>query len=408
LRGRLEAPGRAARFAELLALAVGFSKGQRLQALRRECGERRRALGDIAGALEQYVALLALVPEDREVEDRLRQLAELGNDATALASGLTAGALAATGERRVELLMRAARVEDRQLGRKAEAVGLFAAAAAEEAAPADVRLEALRRLEALHEELGDVPARLEVLERLAGAEPEAADQRQVWARVAELARAGGDVDRALAAWNGRLAVDASDTEALAASRALLVDAERWPALIQLLRRRIEGAPAPHQVRADLIEIATVARARTRDLGTAIDTWREIATRFGEDDACVDALVDLLAESGRFGELGELLGRRAGVDRRVHADRLARLGDTLRERLEDPRGAIEWYGRALEVEPAHEAARAGLTALLADAALAPLAAEPLARAAERTDAWQLLLDLVTHRQAEPATARARLL
>jgi hypothetical protein len=95
---------------------------------------------------------------------------------------------------------------------------------------------------------------------------------------------------------------------------------------------------------------------------------------------------------------------------VHADRLARLGDTLRGKLDDPRAAIGWYARALEVEPAHEGARAGLTALLAVAASAPLAAAPLARAAERTDGWQLRLDLVPHRLAalETDAARARLL
>ena len=411
LRGRLDAAGRGSRVAELLATAIAFSQGERLQALRRECGERRRALGDIAGALEQYVALCALLPEDHEIEDRLRQLADLSGDAVALTRGLTAGARATTvAERRVELLVRAARVEDRQLGRKAEAAALFSAAATEEAAPLEIRVEALRRLEVLHDELGDLPARLDVLERLAAAEPKPADKRLAWARVAELARGRGDVDRALAAWNGRLAVDPADDEALAASRALLLEAERWPVLIELLRRRVDRAPAEHQVRADLVEIASLARTRTRDLGKAIDTWREIAGRFGEDDACVDTLVDLLAEGGRFGELGELLAQRAGVDRRVHADRLARLGDTWRLRLDDARGAIGWYGRALEVEPAHEAARAGLTTLLTDAALAPEAAAPLARAAERTDGWQLLLDLVPHRLAalENGGARARLL
>ncbi|HSY40585.1 MAG TPA: tetratricopeptide repeat protein, partial [Polyangia bacterium] len=280
----------------------------------------------------------------------------------------------------------------------------------EEVAPLEIRVEALRRLEVLHDELGDLPARLDVLERLAAAEPKPEDRRLTWARVAELARGRRDVDRALAAWNGRLAVDPADAEALAASRALLLEAERWPALIELLRRRVESAPADHQVRADLVEIATLARTRTGDLGKAIETWREIAARFGEDDACVDALVDLLAESGRFGELGELLTQRAGVDRRVHADRLARLGDTLRLRLEDARGAIGWYACALEVEPAHQLARAGLTALLTDATLAPVAAPPLARAAERTDGWQLLLDLVPHRLAtlDNGGARARLL
>src|SRR5579871_1259280 len=225
LRAHLLAAGRAARVAELLAVAIDFSKGERLQALRRECGERRRALGDVAGAIEQYVALFALCPEDRETEDRLRQLAELGGDPAALARGLTAAARATSvDERRVELLMRAARVEDRQLGRKAGAAELFAAAAGEPRAPLEVKLEALRRLEALHDELGDVPSRLAALEGLAAAEPEPADKRLAWARVAELARSRGDVDRALRAWNGRLDADPADGEALAASRALLLEA----------------------------------------------------------------------------------------------------------------------------------------------------------------------------------------
>jgi tetratricopeptide (TPR) repeat protein len=416
LRGRLDAASRADRVAELLAVAIDFSTGERLQTLRRERGERLRALGNTGGAVEQYVALAALAPDDREVEDRLRQLAESAGDPAALARGLTAAARAsAVHGRRIELLMRAARVEDRQLGRKREAAALFAAAAVESAAPPEVRLEALRRLETLHAELGDLPRRLEVLEQLAAAEPRLADQRLVWALVAELARGHGDVDRALAAWDARLALAPADAEALAASRALLLDAERWPALIALLRRRVDIATAAHQVRADLVEIATLAHTRTRDLPVAVDTWREIATRFGEDDETVDALADLLAESGRFAELGELLAERAGVDRGVHAGRLARLGDTLRERLEDPHVAIAWYGRALEVEPAHEAARAGLAALLAaatpaDAVLASRAAEALAQAAERTDSWQLLLELVPHRVAalEARAARARLL
>jgi tetratricopeptide (TPR) repeat protein len=407
LRPRLEAAGRGAHVPELLATAITFSEGPRLLALRRECGERLQALGDHAGALDQYVALVALAPEDREIEDRLRQLADAAQDPARLASGLRAAARACpAGERRVELLMRAARVEDRRLGHKAEAAGLLTAAAGEQGAPLEAQLEALRRLEEIHEELGEPARRLDALERLAAIEPKADEKRLVWALVARLALTGGDVDRALAAWQARLDLDATDAEALSAARALLVGAERWPALIDLLRRRVDGGPPAHQVRADLVEIATLARDKTRDLPRAIDAWREVATRFGEDEENVAALADLLEESGRFAELAELLQRRAGFDRRALADRLARLGAAFAGRLGDATAAVESYGRALEGEPAHEAARAGLVALLADATLAPAAAAYLARAAERTDSWQLLLDLVPHRLVGLADAGAR--
>ena len=122
------------------------------------------------------------------------------------------------------------------------------------------------------------------------------------------------------------------------------------------------------------------------------------------------LADLLEEGERFAELAQLLARRAGLDRRAFADRLARLGGALARRLGDAAAAAEQYGRALEVEPAHAAARVGLVGLLGDAALAPVAAGHLARAAERTDSWELLLDLVPHRLAglTDAGARVRLL
>jgi tetratricopeptide (TPR) repeat protein len=413
LRPRLEGAGRAARVPELLATAISFSEGRRDRtlALRRECGERLHALGDLAGALDQYVALAALAPEDREIEDRLRQLADAARDPARLASGLRAAARAcAAGERRVELMMRAARVEDRRLGRKAEAAELFAAAAGEEGAPLDARLEALRRLEEIHDELGEPARRLDALERLAPLEPKDGEKKLVWALVARLALEGGDVDRALAAWQARLDLDAADVEALAAARALLVGVARWPALIELLRRRVNGGPPAHQIRADLVEIATLARERTRDLPLAIETWREIAARFGDDEESAAALADLLEESGRFDELAQLLERRAGLDRRALADRLARLAAAFGARLGNAPAAVEWFGRALEVEPAHEAARAGLVAMLAEQALAPAAAASLARAAEHTDSWELLLDLLPHRLVglQDAGARVRLL
>jgi tetratricopeptide (TPR) repeat protein len=402
LRQFHEAEGEAARIPALLEIAIRFSEGPALCALRRECGERRHAQGDLGGALDQYVALAALVPEDLEVEDRLRQLAEAAGDPARLARGLAGAAAACTADRRrVELLMRAARVQDRQLGDRVQAAALFERALAEAAAEPAVRLEALRRLEELHGAMGDDRQRLHALERLAGAEPRPGEQRLVWARAAELAATLGDVDRAVAAWQARSAVDPADGEALAAQVRLLAGAERWPALIEVLRRRIQTDQPVHQIRADLIEIATVAGERQGDLAAAIDAWREVTTRFGEDRESVGALADLYTRAQRAAELAELLSRNALVDRARHAELLTRLGDALRGPLAQAEASIEWYRRALEVEPAHPGARAGLTALLSDRALAPDAAEPLAEAAEQTGSWPLVLELLPHRLAGSA-------
>jgi len=155
---------------------------------------------------------------------------------------------------------------------------------------------------------------------------------------------------------------------------------------------------------------TLARERLGDVGRAIDLWREVVSRFGDDDESIGALADLYTENGSFADLAELLSRSANVDRGHHADRLARLADAQRLRLGDARAAVDWYGRALDVDPAHEGARAGLQALLAETSVATDAARRLAAAAARTDSWQLLLDLVPLRLAAAADRgeRARIL
>ena len=411
LRARYEANGAGARVPDLLRAAIQFAQGDRLRELRRECGERLHALGDVSAALDQYVALIALAPEDRSVEDSLRQLAEAARDPARLAAGLAVGAKACgAAERRAELLVRAAHVEDRQLGHPERASALYEDAIGGETGAPELRLESLRRLEEIYDALGDKAKRLHALERLAAVEPKPGAKRFTWALAAELALELGDVDRALGAWHARLALDAADVEALAAARGLLVRSERWAPVIDLLRKRIDSAPPAHQIRADLIEMATLARERLGDIGRAIELWREVVTRFGDDDESVGALADLYADSAAFGELAALLSRNANVDRGRHADRLARLADAHRLRLGDAPAAVTWYGRAVDIDPAHEAARSGLQALLADEAVANDAARVLAGAAAKTDSWQLLLDLVPLRLAgapDPA-AKARIL
>jgi len=407
LRARYEANGAGGRVPGLLQTAFEFAQGDRLRELRRECGERLHALGDVSAALDQYVALIALAPEDRAVEDSLRQLAEAARDPARLAAGLTVAATAcASPERRAELLARAAEVEDRQLGHAEPASALYEQAIGGESGSPELRLGSLRRLEEIYDALGDKAKRLHALERLAAVEPKPGGQRFTWALAAELALELGDVDRALGAWQARLTLDAGDAEALAAARVLLVRSERWPAVIDLLRKRIDSAPPAHQVRADLIETATLARERLGDVARAIDLWREVVTRFGDDDESVGALADLYTESGAFADLAALLSRNANVDRGRHADRLARLGDAHRLRLGDAPAAVTWYGRAVDVDPAHETARSGLQALLADDAVATEAARVLAGAAVKTDSWLLLLDLVPLRLAGASDPGAR--
>src|SRR4029079_17795874 len=163
LRLRYEATGAGARVPELLLTAIGFADGDRLRGLRRECGDRLHGLGDVSGALDQYVALIAHAPEDRVIEDSLRQLAEAARDPARLATALATAAGAcppAQADRRAELLVRAARVEDRQLGDPERASTLFEDAIGGEAGSPELRLESLRRLEEIYDALGNKQRRV--------------------------------------------------------------------------------------------------------------------------------------------------------------------------------------------------------------------------------------------------------
>ena len=207
LRLRYEATGAGARVPDLLRTAIGFASGDRLRDLRRECGDRLNTLGDVSGALDQYVALIALAPDDRAIEDSLRQLAEAARDPGRLAAALATAAAAcprrtATAAPSCWFARRASRIASSRHPERASA--LFEDAIGGEAGTPELRLESLRRLEEIYDALGNKARRIDALERLAAVEPKPGGKRFTWALAAELALEIGDVDRALGAWRARL------------------------------------------------------------------------------------------------------------------------------------------------------------------------------------------------------------
>ena len=222
------------------------------------------------GALDQYVALIALAPEDRAVEDGLRQLAEAARDpgAVGLGAGGRRSGACRTPERRAELLVRSARVEDRQLGRTERASELFEEAVGSEAGRPELRLESLRRLEEIYDGLGEQgeaartpssgsrpssPSPAQALHLGAGGGAGAGARRRGPGarRLAGAARAGSGRRR-----GARRGARAARPRASAGRRSSICCAGGSTA-----------RPPAHQVRADLIEMATLARDRLATSGT---------------------------------------------------------------------------------------------------------------------------------------------
>ena len=333
------------------------------------CGERLQAQGDSAGALEQFAALFCLTPGGRaRSSSRLRRAgrappaipAGLVRALCGRGRGLPAGPIA-----RLELLVgMRPRCSIDSSANRAEAVDLCwnrRWLTRRHRPSSGCRL--LRRLEELYgrarQRSRAACTRWSGWPRWSPALPSSGwcgrgrrSARPSWARPTgrwppgRRACCGIPRDRRGA---GGVRAAAGRGRALAGSDRAAAKARGQPA-----RPPTRSAPT-------WCQIATlVARSGWPICPRAIETWREVeqALRRGRRD-CVDALAELYAAAGRFDDRGRAAGPQRWptiADR--HADMLARLGDTLRERLAQPEPAIDCYARALEVDPAQAAARAG--------------------------------------------------
>ena len=168
---------------------------------------------------------------------------------------------------------------------------------------------------------------LDVLERLAAAEPEGRREATgLGPRRAARGRAGRHRSGASAAWQARLDPRSCATPRRWRPRARCSSGHaRWPDLIA--SSCDVASPArhpPHQIHADLVEIATLARVRVRDLPLR---HRHLARdrdplRRGRRQRR-DALADLLEESGAFGELRRVPGPAGRASIGARARRSAR-------------------------------------------------------------------------------------
>jgi tetratricopeptide (TPR) repeat protein len=416
LKARYEASGRSARVIPLLKAALELAPAGDRADLHRQMAERLAAAGDRPGAMEQLITLAGLEPGDARALERLRHLAELQADPRPYLRGLAAAAATPDVALRIDLWLEAARVQE-AIKDPAAALALYRQVQAEPGAAPGARLSAARKLAEL---LGTAPQaeqapgeRLAVLESLAELSvtaPLPAEQRSLLVEVARLSEDRGDVPRAAAAFSKLLEIDPSDRTAVDGLVALYERARDWEAMVGALKRRISVSPSPEAIRADLMRVARVQAAELGQLPAAIDTWSELRKTYGEDAETVNALGELLALAGRWGELADLLTRAGETDSARLAGLYCRLGDVCREKLSDPARAAAFYARALDVNPAHGPAQSGARALLELESSRVVAAEALARAHQAAGDWRSLASLCEVRLmgAPDDGARVRLL
>ena len=378
--------------------------------LREEAGQRLAELDDLPAAMDHYAALLAIAPESSVTEEKLRNLAERGGHHDRYADGVAAAARSAPNiepTRKVELLAEAARTRLERMTDVEGSIKLLVEASAVNGAAEHEQLAVARRLAALYAQTNRPKERLAVLERQAHLEASDVARASILSEAAKLAESLGDTDRALSLWERRVDSDPSDLSALDARIGILENQQRWDDLVVALESRAAKVAAPTQKRADLVRVAIVHQQQRRDLDSAIGAWTRVVADHKDDEEGISALADLLAETGRWKEMADLLEGASGRATQRTIGRLVRLGDALRSHLSEPVRALAAYRNAIAIDPSSKDSRAGLTALLEIASTRAAAADALAQAMRTTGDVTGVLELLPARLAEAHDDKTKL-
>ncbi|HEX4423645.1 MAG TPA: hypothetical protein VH165_37300, partial [Kofleriaceae bacterium] len=376
--------------------------------LHEEAGARLADLDDLPAAMDHYAALLAMTPGSSATEEKLRQLAERGGHHDRYADGVAAAARASRdATRQVELLGAAAGTRLDKLNNIEGAIQLLVEASAVTGAGEQEQLGVARKLAGLYAQTNRPRERLGMLERQAHLEASEAARSSILSEAAKLAESLGDTERALQLWERRIDSDPSDLSGLDARIGILDNQGRWDELVAALESRAAKVSAPNQKRADLVRVALVHHHQRKDLASAIAAWQRVVADNRDDEEGISALADLLAETGRWREMADLLEAASGRSTQRTIARLVRLGDALRGHLDQPTRALVAYRNAIAIDPGSKEARAGLTALLDLAATRAQAADALAQSFRTNGDLGGVLDLLPARLAEAKDDRTRL-
>lgn len=392
-------------FVAVLALEIALAEPSERVALELEAGDACMRLGDAEAAAKHFATAFESDPASPEARAKLRAASEKLSALSDYADRLEAAAERSDASTAAGLRAEAASVRATALGDTAGAIVAYERLLEETEDPGQ-KARLCRTLADLHRAAGRLDACLDLLEREAAFTPDGNDRRAVLREVALLASELGLSDRALAAWNARLASEPRDRESLDAVVALLEKNERHADLVAALRRRVALAATPADERRDLVAIARIEEGPLGDYAAAIETWSTIASRFGETAEVVDALSTGLSAVGRFAELAALLERAEQREGTHLGEVRARLGDVYRENLGRPEDAVAAYERSLDAHAREELARLGLAQLAEDPTVARRAVESLAKSYAATDEWQPELALVEQRLAHAQDDDAR--
>lgn len=297
------------------------------------------------------------------LDSELERLANFLEVPGALADAQVAAAegepLANDADRRLDLLIRAARIRSEASPEVAVEILRRALALRGDHAEALALMDgALVRL-GFHEDLRDVLARRVEVE---------ADERDRVELLRRLASLYEDIlantEAAEQTWRKLLDVEPSDGEALQRLSRTYAASGATKELIEVLERRIEASNDADERRSLRMQLATIQRESANDREAEIDVLRALLIEAPSDEEALANLTRALLAENRHGEAADVLQERANLA--PAADRKAGLmleaARLYSGPLADLHGAIERYEQVLQALPGQDGAVGDLVEL----------------------------------------------
>ena len=371
--------GNSNRWNDLLAVynrLLDAAKGEKdaprqVDMLRRIASIYADNLNNTSRAMELLGEAMALAPGDKESRNMMARIHESRKDWRALIDLRKSELATATGNDALEVRVQLARLAEDRLGDRSEAIATWREILEQHG---DVEV-ALQALQSLYEKDNRWSDAAEILRRKVAQAKDETWAVELLTRLADMhADKLQQPAEALQVWAEVARRKPGHERANAALRAAYVAEARWDDLVALYEQQGKLAGA--------LDVLYAAAEQLADEGERLGLYRRIAAlardRVGEPERGLKALEQVLAlqpdnqqvarqllpiyrERGDWARvlaIYEVL-LASSVDDDDRLDTIAVMRDVALQKLNDPRRALHWAGRAYQIRPGDEVLRAGL-------------------------------------------------
>lgn len=321
-------------------------------------------------------------------------LGAMGSVVAAMIDAAEGDGLAEDKERRVTLLVKAARYQlDHNMAHEAvDTLGKALTISEHDAVALELLDQALLRLNLFEELKAVLERRIEVADD--------AEAKIVLLR--RLARLLEDTlmlpDAAEQAWRRLTDIEPSDMEALRRLRQLYQTSGATSELVEVLERLIDATTDAKERRQMRMDLATIHRELQNNRSAEIDVLRALLIDDPSDDDAMAALSRALIAEERFGEAAEVVLDRAGQTT-APARKAGLLLDVARlyaGPIGDPLGSLAHYESVLAIAPTNDGALADLVGLATSADYCEAASSLILPHLERIARWSNLAGVLEAR------------